>query len=69
MLQKITSSPSKLWMGRGSHGATAQEITVLWDGVEARVMAKRVQQREAALRLDKVQLEALAAWVGGIVPR
>lgn len=67
MLQKIISSPSKLWMGRGSHGVTTQEITALWDGAEARVTVRRALQ--VALRLDKVELEALAAWISGIVPR
>ncbi len=69
MLQKITSSPSKLWMGRGSNGVTAQEITGIWDGFEARVAVKRVHQGEVTLSLDKVELEALAAWISGIIQR
>ncbi|MFT4210742.1 MAG: hypothetical protein QM626_02635 [Microbacterium sp.] len=69
MLQKITSSPSKLWMGRGSHGVTVQEIAALWDGVEARVTVRRAHHGGVVLRLDKVELEAFAAWIDEIVPR
>ncbi|WP_454117752.1 hypothetical protein [Microbacterium lacticum] len=69
MLQKITSSSSELWMGRGSHGMTTQEVTAVWDGIDARVTVKRVHQGEVALSLDKVELEALAAWIDEVVPR
>lgn len=63
MLQKITSSPSKLWMRRGSQGTTTQEVTVTWNGFDVNVTAKRIHQGEVTVHLDKDELEALATWI------
>ncbi|MFT4156852.1 MAG: hypothetical protein QM630_02830 [Microbacterium sp.] len=69
MLQKIRSSPSGLWLGRGTHGMTTQEVTVAWNGFEADVTVKRIHQGTVTAHLDKVELEALVTWINDRIVR